>query len=89
MLLHKSAFSTVVSHNDVCITQYMCHIMILIHECYMIKDESNKSSNDILVFLSRKGLEVLNPFCMQAWQNPPLCRRTRIRRILVKIFLTS
>jgi hypothetical protein len=44
-------------HNDVCITQYMCHIMILIHECYMIKDESNKSSNDILVFLSRKGLD--------------------------------
>jgi hypothetical protein len=28
----------------ICITQHMCHIIILFHDCSMIKYESNKKS---------------------------------------------
>jgi len=34
--------ATVASQNGVCITQQMCHIIILLRDCLMVKDEDNK-----------------------------------------------
>ncbi len=47
-------FTTAASHNGVCITQERCHLMILFHNCSVIKDERNKKCN-FLTFLSNIG----------------------------------
>ncbi len=44
--------ATAATQNGVCVTQPMCHVMILVYDCSMIKDESNKK---ILCFSSFSG----------------------------------
>jgi hypothetical protein len=38
----KHTHATASSQNCACTTQQMCHIMILLNDCFKIKDESNK-----------------------------------------------
>jgi hypothetical protein len=40
----KVDFATATSQSDVRITQRMCHVMIMFHDCSAIKDKSNKNS---------------------------------------------
>jgi hypothetical protein len=45
-------FATAASQNRVCITQQICHIMILFHDCSVITDEhNNKIKTFFAIFL--------------------------------------
>ncbi len=53
-------FATAASQNSVCIciAQQVCHIMILFHNCSMIKDESGKESKVLCHVLNNIGFHM-------------------------------
>ncbi len=67
-------FVTATSQNGVCITKEMCLIMILFHDCCLIKNVSNNkfflSFWKIFFFYLRGSLKVQLYFILQPLQNP-------------------
>jgi hypothetical protein len=51
-------FATAALQNGVCITLQMCHIMIVSHECSMIKYESNKKADVFCHFSNNIGFPI-------------------------------
>ncbi len=72
-------FATAASQNGICITQEMCHILILFHNCSTITDESKKYVTVwiILAFLMKGKLERAKSVL---W-----CRRLRIHRYVAAL----
>jgi hypothetical protein len=83
-------FATAALQNSIFITQQMCLIMILFHDCSMINKESNKyffSLNCIGFLVKGKLISIPNPFVMQPLQTPPLCRSTT--HFIVLLYLSN
>jgi hypothetical protein len=80
------------SHNGICIIQQMCHIMILFHDCSIIKDYSNKKSSfrhflNNIGFLNKGKLVSTNyPLCDAAVAAvaTPILRETHTLILLQK-----
>jgi hypothetical protein len=86
VLLQNGVFvKTAASQNGVCITQQMCHILILFYDCSMIQ-ESNKK--DLIFFVISEDGKSPNPSCETlplgpiSW--PPYILQTHILHHLVK-----
>jgi hypothetical protein len=56
VLLHKGDFVMLESQNGVWLTQQMCYIRILFHDCSMIK---MKVKSDVLSFSKQYGIGFL------------------------------
>jgi hypothetical protein len=75
-LLHISVFCNGSSQNGVCITQEICHLVILFHNISTIKDESNKIFF-VMLFYERNASKSKICIVIQPLQNPPLCSSSK------------